>query len=248
MTAVESIVNDPWKDLRKDVFRNTEPSVKLIAITQPLEDLAKQGVTPETLPAYSARHCWESNEKYSDDPKKNNEIDKKLTVNLIKMGHDTPLQATNFVFDVQGVSKSLQAQWTRHKIGLGWSFRSTRFVEASANKFVYNTYDYIKDEKTVKELLALDVEQAKSAIEIYDKKRALGATKQDSRKVMPVAFATHCAYFANARAMRHLFKLRLDSHAEWEIRRMCAMMLDELMKYTPAIFEDQYEKFVEKKD
>ncbi|NMA44698.1 MAG: FAD-dependent thymidylate synthase [Candidatus Diapherotrites archaeon] len=236
-------LKDPWKELRKNVYRNVEPSVKLIAITEPTKEMKESGVDSNTLAAYTSRHCWESTTKYTDDPKANNELDKQLTRKLVQMGHDTPLQAVNYVFDVDGVSKALQAQWTRHKIGIGWSFRSTRYVKASGNQFVYNTYDYITDEAKVKELLALDEEINKKAIELYDKKLELGSTKQDGRKVMPVSFASHCSFFANARALRHLFKLRLDKHAEWEIRRLSAMLLEEAMKYTPDIFIDLYEKY-----
>ncbi len=236
---------DRWKELRKfmDLFRAVEPSVELIALTQPLKRLSSQGIKSETIPAYTARHCWESYDKYNEDPKNNYEQDKGLTKSLIKREHTTPLQAVNYVFDVLNTSKSLQAQWTRHKIGVGWSYRSTRFVEASGNNFVYNTYDYIENKEDVMKLLRIDEEVAKRAVEIYGKKRELKATKQDSRKIMPVEFATNCSFFANARALRHLFNLRLEKHAEWEIRRMAAMMLEEVMKYTPIIFEDIYEKF-----
>ena len=243
MGTLESLVKDPWKDIRKDMYRNIEPKVELVALTQPLERLAKQGVTSGTLPAYCSRHCWESNKKYSEDAKENNEIDQLLTKRLLEMDHGTPFQATEYVFEVDGISKALQTQWVRHKIGVGWSFRSTRFVKASDNTYVYNTYDYIKEEEKVRELLKIDEEMAKTGVAAYDKKIALGATKQDARKFGPYAFSGHCAFFANARAIRHLMKLRLEKHAEWEIRRMCAMMLDELMRYTPEIFQDIYDKY-----
>lgn len=240
-------LRDPWKELRKDCYRNVEPSVKLIAITQPTKEMQEKGIDSNTLPAYTSRHCWESSTKYTDDPKSNNDLDKQLTQRLVQMGHDTPLQSVNYVFDIDGVSKALQAQWTRHKIGVGWSYRSTRYVKASGNQFIYNTYDYLTDETKVKELLKLDEEMNKKAIEIYDKKLELGSTKQDGRKVMPVSFSSHCSFFANARAMRHLFKLRLDKHAEWEIRRLSAMLLEEVMKYTPDIYIDLYEKYTTEK-
>lgn len=236
-------LKDPWKNLRQNLYRNAEPQVKLIALTTPLEQLAAKGVTSGTIPAYTSRHCWESNVKYTEDPKNNYNLDRQLVGNLVKMGHDTPLQAVNYVFDVEAISKTIQTQWVRHKIGVGWTFRSTRFVTASSNSFVYNTYDYIADEEKVKQLYALDEEINKKAVEIYDKKLALGSTKQDGRKVMPCAFATHCSFFANARAMRHFFNLRLEKKAEWEIRRLAVMLLEESMKYTPEIFSDIYEKY-----
>lgn len=220
---------DRWRHLRKDLFRAVEPEVKLVAITQPVGEYKKL-CSPETLPAFTARASHESKGIQEDDIR--------LNKTLIKLGHDTPLQAVGCVFYVSGITKSLQAQWTRHKIGVGWTFRSTRYVSASENCFVYNTYDYVDDEEKVKELLKIDEEIARHSIESFDKKRDLGATKQDSRKIMPVFWATACYFYTNARALRHLFELRLEEAAEWEIRRMATMFFDVCMQYTPSLFED----------
>jgi len=220
---------DKWKHLRKDLFRSVEPEVKLVAITQPLGEY-KNLCTPESLPAFTARASHESEGTKEDDIR--------LNKTLINLGHDTPLQAVEYVFYVSGITKSLQAQWTRHKIGIGWTFRSTRYVPASQNYFVYNTYDYINEEEKVKELLKIDETVAKQAIELFDKKITLGSTKQDARKIMPVFWATSCYFYTNARALRHLFKLRLDKAAEWEIRRMASIFFDICMQHTPSLFED----------
>jgi hypothetical protein len=37
-------LRDPWKKLRKDCYRNVEPSVKLIAITQPTKEMKEKGI------------------------------------------------------------------------------------------------------------------------------------------------------------------------------------------------------------
>lgn len=220
---------DKWKHLRKNLFRSVEPEIKLIAVTQPVGEY-KDLCTTETLPAFTARASHESKGTQEDDIR--------LNQTLIKFGHDTPLQSVQFVFYFSGVTKSLQAQWTRHKIGVGWTFRSTRFVSANQNCFVYNIYDYIDDEEKVKELLKIDEAVAKQAIDLYEKKRTLGSTKQDGRKIMPVLWATSCYFYVNARALRHLFRLRLDKAAEWEIRRMATILFDICMKVAPSLFED----------
>lgn len=222
-------MKDCWRDLRKDLFRNIEPSVELVAVTTPVGRFQSL-CTTETLPAFTSRACRESMGSKEDDLQ--------LNGNLIKLGHTTPLQAVEFVFLVEGTSKSVQAQWTRHKIGVGWSYRSTRTVPADQNNFVYCTYDYIEDESAVRKLLAIDEGIAKNAIEQYRVKRELDATKQDSRKIMPVNWATTCYFYANARALRHLFELRLNKAAEWEIRRMTAMLWQIVMQKTPSLFKD----------
>lgn len=220
---------DKWKNLRRNLFRAVEPKIKLVAMTQPVGEY-RDLCTSETLPAFTARASYESKGTKEDDIR--------LNRTLIKLGHDTPLQAVQFVFYFSGTTKSLQAQWTRHKIGVGWTFRSTRYISASQNCFVYNIYDYINEEEKVKELLKIDEIVAKQSIDLYEKKRTLGSTKQDARKIMPVFWATSCYFYVNARALRHLFKLRLDKAAEWEIRRMVSILFDICMQWTPSFFED----------
>jgi len=222
-------MTDRWKYLREGLFRAVEPEVELVAITQPVGKY-KELCTSESLPGFIARQSHESKGTPEDDLRLNRD--------LIGWDHTTPFQATEFVFNVTNTTKSLQAQWTRHKIGVGWVYRSTRYVSASGNSFVYCTYDYINDEDAVKRLLAIDERIAKNAIDAFDEKRKLGANKEDSRKVMPVFFATNCYFMANARALRHLFKLRLAKPAEWEIRRMARMMFDVCKEHAPSFFED----------
>ena len=243
MTLVDKLVKDPWKDLRKDLFRNVEPIMNIKAITMPSPELIELGMTPETLPAYAARKCYDSSSKYTQDPNKNFELDKKLLKNLIESGHDTPLQTVNYLIDFDGTSKALQAQWTRHKVGVGWCYESKRYVNSSANKFVYNIYNYINDEKKVKKLLKHSERKNKIAIKDYDTLISQGVRKEDARMDMPTSYSSGGTFFANARAIRHFLKLRLDKPAQWEIRRFGAMMLDELMNVTPILFEDIYDKF-----
>ncbi len=222
---------DRWKRLRRKLFRSLEPEVELVALTKPVGKYAKR-CTSESLPGFTAR------ESYQSQGKSTVKTDKELNQRLIKRKHDTPLQAVQFVFKVTGISKTLQAQWTRHKIGVGWTFRSTRYVPASNNCFIYPTYDYIDDRKIVEQLLAIEEEIAKTAISNFDRKRELGASKEDSRRVMPVAFATSCYFYTNARALRYFFRMRLDKAAEWETRRMASIMFDLVMKWTPSLFAD----------
>lgn len=222
-------MNDRWKHLRQGLFRSVEPQVELVAITRPVGRFVGL-CTTETLPAFTARASHESDGTQTDDLR--------LNRFLIKKGHRTPLESVCFTFYVCGITKSLQNQWVRHRIGVGWTFRSTRFVLANENSFVYCTYDYIDDPKKVEGLLAADEEVARKAIEAYDIKRSLGATKQDSRKIMPVFWNTPCYFYCNANSLRYMFGLRLESDAEWEIRRMARMMFEIVIQETPSLFED----------
>lgn len=217
-----------WKNLRQDLFRNEEPSVKLVAVTTPVPDAGL--ITPETLPGYTARQSHESSGDYHDDLR--------LGKKLISMGHDTPLEALQFVLHVSGISKSLAGQWTRHRAGIGWTFRSTRYVSAAGNTFVYPAFEYINDESLVRTILSRYEEAHWQALETYDLIKGMGAKNQELRRLMPVGWASAAYVYVNARALRHFFKLRLDPHAEWEIRRLAILTINRIMDVAPSLFED----------
>ena len=220
---------DRWKHLRQGLFRNVEPEVKLIASTQPEPEYFDIFDT-ESLPGFTARWSHESPSTREGDINRNRI--------MRKLEHTTPSESASFVFTIDGITKSLQNQWVRQRIGVSWVYRSTRFVPADQNQFVYCTYDYINDEEKVCQLLAIDEKHAIQAIEDFPKKIALGATKQDSRKIMPVFWNTPCCFTANTQSLRHLFKLRLAKDAEWEIRRMVRMIFEIVYKKAPSLFED----------
>ncbi len=221
---------DRWKHLRQGLFRNEEPLVKLVAVTRPVQEYVAQDITSETLPAFTARQSHESKGTHEDDLRLNRK--------LIEWGHDTPLQALQFVYHVTGISKSLAGQWTRHKIGIGWTFRSTRYVKASLNTFVYPALEYIDSEDTVKEVYRIYEKEHRHALEVYEKLLAKGVNNQELRRLMPVGWSTSAYVYINARALRHFFKLRLAYAAEWEIRRLAYIMFNKVMEISPTLFED----------
>ncbi len=219
-----------WKDLRKELFRNEEPAVKLIGMTTPSEEMASQGVTTETLPAYTARQSHESDGTYEDDLK--------LNKKLISWGHHTCLEAVQFVYYVTGVSKSLAGQWTRHRIGIGWTFRSTRYVKANKNMFIYPALEYMDSDDAVRTAYGIYEREHKRAMDVYDELKGLGVRNQELRRLMPVGWSTAAYVYVNARSLRHFFELRLDKSAEWEIRRLAYTMFNDAMGIAPTLFED----------
>lgn len=219
-----------WKGLRTDLFRNEEPEITLVGVTSPTAQMAELGVTTETLAAYTARQSHESEGTYEDDLK--------LNQKLIGWGHDTPLEAVQFVCLVTGVSKSLAGQWTRHRQGIGWTFRSTRYVKASANQFIYPALEYLDDEDKVRNVYACYAREHQRAIETYEEMKEFGVRNQELRRLMPVGWSTSAYVYTNARSLRHFFKLRLAKGAEWEIRRLAYLMFNQVMDVTPTLFED----------
>ena len=219
-----------WQYLRQDLFRNEEPKIKLIGLTTPTGEMASQGVTTETLPAYTARQSHESEGTHEDDLR--------LNKKLITWGHQTCLEAVQFVYYVTGVSKSLAGQWTRHRIGIGWTFRSTRYVKANKNMFIYPALEYVDSEEQVKAVYQAYAREHRHSMEVYEELQALGVRNQELRRLMPVGWSTAAYVYVNARSLRHFFELRLEKSAEWEIRRLAYLMFNNVMSIAPTLFED----------
>ena len=224
---------EQWGHLRKDLFRNEEPKIKLIGLTMPTEEMTSQGITTETLPAYTARQSHESEGTYEDDLR--------LNKKLISWGHQTCLEAVQFVYYVTGVSKSLAGQWTRHRIGIGWTFRSTRYVKANKNTFVYPALEYMDSEEKVKAVYQAYEREHRHAMDVYEELQTLGVRNQELRRLMPVGWSTAAYVYVNARSLRHFFGLRLEKSAEWEIRRLAYLMFNDVVSIAPSLFEDLVE-------
>ena len=221
---------DPWKEIRKGCFGNVEPSVELIAKTEPLGDF-----DIEELPALSASISYGSEVKGIWGAKK-------LNQQLIQKLHLTPLESVSFNFLVSGISKACGAQLSRHRIGQGHVSLSRRYTKQKSS-FIYPLFDYLEDEATVRHLYQVISDTNRSALSSYKNLLDNDAKKGDARLVMPVSVSTERQWWINARALRDFFRLRLDLAAEWEIRRLAYMLLDLVYMLTPSLFEDIYEKF-----
>lgn len=78
---------------------------------------------------------------------------------------------------------------------------------------------------------------------MYSKWKGHGLKNEDARFVLPNACASELVLSANFREFRHIFQVRCSSHAQWEIREACLMMLRELYKHAPSVFADVAAEF-----
>jgi thymidylate synthase (FAD) len=78
----------------------------------------------------------------------------------------------------------------------------------------------------------------------YHRLRKLGVRKEDARFVLPNAAATRIIVTMNFRSLRHLFSIRCDRAAQWEIRALALEMLRQVHALAPSVFEDQFELFL----
>ena len=174
---------------------------------------------------------------------------------LGSIGHESPIEHASFTFGIQGVSRSLLAQITRHRIA-SYSVQSQRYVKENAFEFVlppeieaipaakeeflrameedqkhYENLTALLKEKHKRELLAQG-EDEKSANRKAEKKAI-----EDARFVLPNACATKMIMTMNARSLQNFFSNRCCNRAQWEIRELATQMLKEVKAVAPHIFE-----------
>ena len=156
-------------------------------------------------------------------------------------GHHSVVEHAHFTFLVEGVSRALLAQLTRHRIA-SYSVQSQRYVSMK------DKFDYVVPPR-IKELGFLHESEFHKQMsqmhkwycEWQETLREAGYSKEesneDARFVLPNAATTRLMVTMNARNLHKFFGLRCCGRAQWEIREMASLMLEEVKIVAPKVFE-----------
>lgn len=198
--------------------------------------LIRHTLAPEELVALGARLCY-SKATVEDLVRRVEDTDQRAFVEkIMSMGHDSVLEHATFTFGVEGVSRALLAQLTRHRLA-SYSVQSQRYVAFN------NGFDYVIPPRIVDlgaEAVQEYAEQMKTMARWYREWcNKLGDDGQeDARFVLPNACETRLVVTMNVRELRHLFALRCCRRAQWEIRELATAMLAICTATAPALFAD----------
>lgn len=153
----------------------------------------------------AARTCYNSREKDNINTRDT------FVKGLIKSGHETPLEFASVTFDISGISRVCQNQIVRHRIA-SYCVLSERYVDVS-------TMDCLMP---IKALQTDDscIDFVRKAKEFYEKLVENDVPKEDARMFLPQGMMTNMCMHMNFRALRNFLKLRLDKHAQWEVRQV----------------------------
>jgi thymidylate synthase (FAD) len=197
--------------------------VKLLKFTQ----------EPEKMCAVAARLCYSSTDIDEISEQFTKEQIKKLLDKIISSGHNSVLEHASFTFGVEGASRALLAQLTRHRIA-SFSVQSQRYVKFK------NSVEFVVPEtiKKDKNLLKKYNDFLKNTEELYKEFLNANIPAEDARYILPNACATKIIITMNARELRHFFSLRSCNRAQWEIRDMSCRMLNLVKKEAPLLFSD----------
>lgn len=133
--------------------------------------------------------------------------------------HYSVLEHANFTFHIEGVSRALLAQLTRHRVGVAFSVRSQRYCEE--DNFNYVIPHTIANNDKAEQLY---VKCMKDLSDIYAQLVDAGVPKEDARFVLPNACCTELTLTMNLRELIHFCNERLCTRAQWEIRELALAM------------------------
>ena len=200
--------------------------------------LVRHTLSPEEVVALGARLCY-SKARVDDLLERVEAKDQKDFVHkIMSMGHDSVLEHASFTFGIEGVSRTLLAQITRHRVA-SFSVQSQRYVSYESG------FGYIVPPKieALGEDAVAEFEQQMATIHQWytDWQKKLGTGEggnEDARFVLPGACETRMMVTMNVRELRHFFSLRMCSRAQWEIRALAAEMHRLCMEVAPTLFEN----------
>lgn len=173
----------------------------------------------------NARRCYRSEAKTEN-------ADRQLLRHLIKAGHKTPFEAMVFTFDVKA-PLFVARQWFRHRIG-SYNEESLRYCVALR--------DYYVPEQLEGDMREAWLKQNEGAFDFYDQLvEGTGGEKmvrEQARSILPMGIYTTFYWTVNGNALMNFLNLRLDKHAQYEIRQYAAAILKLVREVAPLSFEE----------
>lgn len=202
---------------------------------------------PEKIVAAAAKLCYSSVGIDEIMDNLTDENTEKFLNLLMSFNHQSPIEHISFTFAVEGVSRSLTHQLVRHRIA-SYSQQSQRYVKL--DQFQYIIPPEIEADEKAK---AIFIEHMEDSQNSYDKltnilkskyikngfneKKAQKKAIEDARYVFPNACETKVMFTMNARSLINFFNHRCCMRAQWEIRNMADLMLNEVKKVAPILFK-----------
>lgn len=209
---------------------------------------------PERMIAAAAKNCYSTVDIDSVLDGLTEEKTHSFLQMLTEIGHESPIEHVSFSFAIEGVSRSLLAQITRHRMA-SFSVQSQRYVRENGFEYIIPPEidkipaareSFIRamadDQRTYEELTAALFAghfEELTAAGVPEKSARSQAEKmaiEDARYVLPNACTTRIVMTANARSLQNFFRLRCCNRAQWEIRALAEEMYKLVYAVAPTLF------------
>lgn len=167
---------------------------------------------------------------------------KRFCMDRLATGHVSPLEQVVFQFAISGVSRAFSHQFVRTRVGFSPEQASQRYIVQDGGDFDYvmpktvATSDETHFHSGVYWDAVREFENATDeALRVYRNLLELGIPAEDARFVLPNAAATNLVVTINFAALLHMGDLRLCHRAQWEYRKVVALMRAEVKRKFPEL-------------
>lgn len=160
----------------------------------------------------------------------------RLANHIINSKHLSVLEHCQMTFAVKNVSRTLLAQYSRHRVAVSLSVQSQRYVSEQSGKNPEGIFDFVIPATVNKseEAKQLYIEFMKESQKKYDELLAMGVNKEDARFVLPGGAGTNFVTSLNLRSFFDVYYKRvITPGAQWEIKEMLISMKDLLVEREP---------------
>jgi thymidylate synthase (FAD) len=153
----------------------------------------------------------------------------RLIRHIVKSGHTSTLEHLTFTFAIEGVSRSLLAQLTRHR-HFSFSVQSQRYVKLESDS-KSGGFDYEIPPMIARSELASQAFHALMQMtqQGYDELRENGVSAEDARFVLPNATKCNLVLTGNLRSFLEFYAKRSTKQAQWEIRKLAELIKEEII-------------------
>lgn len=189
----------------------------------------------------------------------------KLLKKLIDRGHFGVFEHPNMTFAINGVSRALMAQITRHR-HVSFDIMSMRYVEVdepnvrefpeidTANptgrnaEFSGDTRKELTDDEIAEERRRVFEEAIEKSYDSYNELIDLGVAPEHARFALPIGTKVNIVMTLNLRALLHIADMRAQGDAQKEIRDMTEELLERASDWSPFVVDYYREQLQNRKN
>jgi thymidylate synthase (FAD) len=161
----------------------------------------------------------------------------RLIRTIMRSKHLSTVEHITFTFAVEGVSRALLAQLTRHRVGFSFSVQSQRYVKFGSGDRSEG-FDYVVPDKVIGNEKAERYfnDTMYDLQHYYDILREAGVPAEDARSVLPNAAATNLVMTVNLRALLDFYaKRKAGRGAQSEITQLAERLREEVVAVEPWV-------------
>lgn len=197
-------------------------------------NITLQHYTPLIYCANAIRTCWQSFDKSDEGGEKDKELIDRVGN---KFKHASTLEHLVYNFYIQGISRALLQEFSRHRMA-SLSVKSSRYTLKELKS--EETFTCKDLERASKYLVLTGVDMVdEMSIRALENLRLVlltGISNDKAKYCLPESYKTELTWTVNARSLQNFLTLRSDKSALWEIQNLAHALYDALPEEHKYIF------------